>query len=140
MVWGSGRMNRLLYLAQHCGPPGWTPEEARGFECVESGSQAQALTCQSPPCLPSPWLMHALACLLWPIPYNSALSLHRTKVSPPIDAQKGHPLLDMQLGSWVIPCLLFGGLVRGSSGGSGWLILYFFLWRRKHVPLIQFFL
>jgi hypothetical protein len=35
---------------------------------------------------------------------------------------------------------LVGGLVPGSSGGSGWLILLFFLWGCKPLQLLQFFL
>jgi hypothetical protein len=33
----------------------------------------------------------------------------------------------------------FGGLVPGSSGGSGWLILLFFLWGYKPLQLFQYF-
>jgi hypothetical protein len=35
---------------------------------------------------------------------------------------------------------LVGGLVPGSSWGSGWLILLFFLWGCKPLKLLQSFL
>ena len=41
-------------------------------------------------------------------PYTGALSLHRTKVSSPLDAIQGHPLLHMQLEARVPLFVLFG--------------------------------
>jgi len=35
-------------------------------------------------------------------------ALAESRVSPPIGAQKGHPLLHMQLEPWICPCVLFG--------------------------------
>jgi hypothetical protein len=68
-------------------------------------------------------LPHPLPLLLWgcspshlPTPtsspcYSPTLG-HRAftgpRASPPIDVWQGHPLLHMQLESWVPPCILFG--------------------------------
>jgi hypothetical protein len=60
------------------------------------------------------------------------------RTSSPVDAQQGNPLLHMWLESWVPRVYsLVGGLVSGSSGGSGWLILLFFLWGCKPFQLLQ---
>jgi hypothetical protein len=44
-------------------------------------------------------------------PWHSPIPGHRTftgpRASPPIDDQLGHPLLHMQLKTWVPPCVLF---------------------------------
>jgi hypothetical protein len=42
------------------------------------------------------------------IPLHWASSLHRTKSLPSFDTRQGHPLLHMQLGPWVPPCVPFG--------------------------------
>ena len=45
-------------------------------------------------------------------PWHSLTEVHSAflgpRVSPPIDAQQGHPLLHMRLEPWVPPCVLFG--------------------------------
>jgi hypothetical protein len=61
------------------------------------------------------------------------------RVFPPINAQQDRPLLHMWLEPWIPPWILFGGLVPGSSGGSGWLILLFFLWVCKPLQLLHSF-
>ena len=50
-------------------------------------------------------------------PYIGHQAFTRRRASPFIDVPQGHPLLHMQLESWVYP--LIGGLVPGSSGGTG---------------------
>ena len=62
----------------------------------------------------------------------------RPSASPPIDALQVFLLLHIQLETWVPPCVLFGCLVTGSSGGSGWLML-FFLSGHKLLHLLQSF-
>jgi len=42
------------------------------------------------------------------LPYIGLLTLHRTKGFPSIETRQGHPLLQMQLESWVSPCVLIG--------------------------------
>ena len=66
------------------------------------------------------------------------------RASLPTDDQLGHPLQHMQLEPWV-PSYVFlvwwvDGLVPGSSRGSSWLILLFFLWGCKPLQLLQSFL
>jgi hypothetical protein len=62
------------------------------------------------------------------------------RASSPIDTQQGHPLLHMQLEPWPLHVYsLVGGSVPGSSGGSGWLTL-FFLWGCKLLQLLQSFI
>jgi len=64
----------------------------------------------------------------------------RPRTSPPIDAWQGHPLLHKQLEPWSLHVYsLVGGLVPGSSGGSGWLILSFFLLGCNPLQLLQSF-
>ena len=78
--------------------------------------------------------------LSWHFPTLGHWAFTGPKESPPIDAQQGHPLLHMWLESWVPPCVLFGGLVPGNSGGNGCLILLFLLWGWKSLQLLWFFL
>jgi hypothetical protein len=80
------------------------------------------------PILPPPGFMRVLTHPLWHSPTPGHGTFTGPRLFPPIDAQQGHPLLHMQLEPWEPPCvLLVGGLVSGSSGRSGWLML-FFLW------------
>ena len=73
-------------------------------------------------------------------PYTGKSSLHRTKDLSSFDSRQCHLLLHMQLEPWAIHVYsLVGGLVHGSSGGSGWLIFLFFLWGYKHLQLLQSF-
>jgi hypothetical protein len=59
--------------------------------------------------------------------------------SPPIDAWQGHSLLHMWLEPLVAPVYSRGGLVPGSSGEFGWLILWVFLWGCKPLKLLKVF-
>jgi len=61
------------------------------------------------------------------------------RTSPLSDAWQGHPLLHMGPEPLVISCALFGWWFS-PSGGSGWLILLFFLWGCKPLQLFQSFL
>jgi hypothetical protein len=57
------------------------------------------------------------------------------RTSPPIDAWKGYPQLEL--------CVLFGWWLsfwEFWGRGSGWLILLFFLWGCKPLQLLQSFL
>ena len=75
----------------------------------------------SPLGTPIPFLLSLLlwGCSLTQTPTNSCLptlastytgtsSLPRTKAYPPTDARQDHPLLHMQLETWVAPCEIFG--------------------------------
>jgi hypothetical protein len=70
---------------------------------------------------PSPLLTNLPTPVSWP--WQSPILGHRTftgpRASPPIDDWPGYPLLHMQLEPWVPPCVFFGDLVPGSSGGTG---------------------
>jgi hypothetical protein len=69
-------------------------------------------------------------------------SPHRTKASPPINYRQGYPLLHMHLEPWVpswVPSLVYD-LVQGSSGGTGWFILLFFLCFCKPLQFLESFL
>jgi hypothetical protein len=82
---------------------------------------------------------HIHSCLpALPLPYTESSSLHRT--SPPSDAQQGHPLLHLLDHGSLHVYSLVGGLVPGNPGGSGWLILFFFLGCCKPLQLLQSFL
>jgi hypothetical protein len=83
----------------------------------------------SPPQTPYPT---PLSLLLWgcspthPLPPHHPSNPLHWVIEPPIDARQGHPLLHMQLESWVPPCVLFdwwfspwelwGGLIGSSCG------------------------
>ena len=62
-------------------------------------------------------------------PWHSPILEYQAFTGPmaflPIDTWLGCPLLHMHLEPWVPSCIF--GLVSRSSGGSGWLILLFFL-------------
>ena len=83
----------------------------------------------------------------YPLPPQSP-SIHLCWViEPPPDQKASLPLMPDKailyyICSWSHRSLhmysLFGGLVSGSSGGSGWLVLLFFLWGRKPLNLLQF--
>ena len=61
------------------------------------------------PTLPPPAHQYTYSCsLVLEFHYTGALSLLRTKASPPIDVQQGHLLLHMKLEPWVPPCVLHG--------------------------------
>jgi hypothetical protein len=73
--------------------------------------------------------LSCLSILTFPYPGR----LHRTKGSPP-----RNPLLYIQLEPLVLPVYsLVGGLVPGSFGESGWLVLLFFLWSCRLLQLLQ---
>jgi len=56
----------------------------------------------------------------WHSPTLGNPAFRGPRASPPIDHRQCHSLLHMGLEPWVPPCvLLVGGLVPGSSGGSG---------------------
>jgi hypothetical protein len=65
------------------------------------------------------------------------LRLHRTKDTPP-PCMTRPSSATYAAGAMCSP--FFHGLVPGSSGGSGWLILLFFLWGYKPLQLLQSFL
>ena len=71
-------------------------------------------------------------------PYLGSLSLHRVKGLPPIVPDK---VILYYICSWSYGSLhvysLVGGLVSGSSGVSGWLILSFFLWGCRPFHFLQ---
>jgi hypothetical protein len=48
-----------------------------------------------------------LASLPWHSPTIGHQAFTGPRVSPPIDAQQGHPLLHLWLEAWVPPCVLF---------------------------------
>jgi hypothetical protein len=77
--------------------------------------------------LPHPSTHFCLPALAFP--YTGESNLHRTKGLSPIDANKA---ILCYICGWSHGSLhvysLVGGLVPGSSGGSGWFILLFFLW------------
>ena len=76
-----------------------------------------------PPTLDSPILGHLS-------------SLHRTKDLSFLLPLMPDKAILCYICSWSHVYSLFGGLVPGSSGGSGWLIL-FFLWGCKPLQLLQ---
>jgi hypothetical protein len=94
------------------------------------------------PILPTPSHPHTPASL----PSHSPTLVHRAftgpRTSPPIDVQQVHPLLYMNLEPWVPLCVLCGWWFSSWElwGGSGWLILLFFLQGCKLLQLLQFFL
>jgi hypothetical protein len=69
------------------------------------------------PSIPSPLLLYSIPLLLTNPPTPASLSWHSPtlghqafsgpRASPPIDVQKGHSLLHMQLEPWFPPCVLF---------------------------------
>jgi hypothetical protein len=66
------------------------------------------------------------------------------RVSLPFDAWQGHPLLHMQLETWVSPCVLlswwFSPLeLCGGGGLVGWYYLWFFLCGCKYLQLLHSF-
>jgi hypothetical protein len=79
------------------------------------------------------------------LPWHSPTLGHRVftalRVSLPLMPDKA---ILCYIYSWIHGFLhvysLVSGLVPGSSGGSGWLILLFFLWGCKSLQLLQFFL
>jgi len=75
-----------------------------------------------PPTLPPP-----------PLPWQPPTLGHQAfpgpRASLPIDVRQGHPLLHTGRRHGLPHVYsLVGGLVPGSSGGSGWLMMLFFLW------------
>ena len=101
---------------------------------------------KTPYIIPPPlrlWGCSAIHPVLQPHPHIPILG-HQAftgpRDSPPPDAQQGHPLLHMwqSHGSLHVYSLV-GGLVPGSSGGSGWLISLFILWGCKPLQLLQSF-
>ena len=68
--------------------------------------------------------------------YTGTSSLHKTKGLSSHWCLTGHPLLHKWLEPWSLHVYsLIGGLFPESSGGSGWLIL-FFLWGCKPLQLL----
>ena len=79
----------------------------------------------------SPTYPSTPACQSWQSPTLAHSAFIWPRASPLIDDQQGYPVLHMY-------CSV-GGLVPGcSGGGSGWLILMFFLWGCKPLQLLQF--
>jgi hypothetical protein len=70
----------------------------------------------------------------WPSPTLGHRAFSGPRASPPVDVRLGRPLLHMQLELHV--CSVVGGLVPGSSGGTGWFILMFLPWGCHFVFLI----
>jgi len=90
--------------------------------------------------LPLTLPMGSLWSVRWHFPTLGHLAFPWPRVSPLINVWQGHPLLHMEMEPWVLSCvLLVGNLVPGSSEGSGWLILLFFLWNCKSLQLPQSF-
>jgi hypothetical protein len=87
------------------------------------------------------WSLHQSTQSRFPIlafPYTGASSLHKTKSlsshwCPTRPSSTTYS--DGDMGSSLV-----GGLVPGSSGESGWLILLFLLWSYKPLQLLQSFL
>jgi hypothetical protein len=74
------------------------------------------------------------------LPHHSRIFLqwdteHSQDQRPPLSLMPGKAIL-CYICSWSHGYTLVGGLVPGNSGGSGWLILLFFLWGCK--PLSSF--
>ena len=99
------------------------------------------------PPIPFPLHSASMRMLLHPSTHSCLTSLtlvHQAftepGASPLIDARKGNPLLHKQLDPWPLHVYsMVPSLVPGSSGGSGWLIVLFFLWGCKHLLLLQSF-
>jgi hypothetical protein len=80
-------------------------------------------------------------------PPRTSISLH-WDIEPSLDQRPLLPLMPNKVILWYIcswsygslPVYLDSSLVPGSSGGSGWLILLFFLWGCKQLQLLQSFL
>jgi hypothetical protein len=94
-----------------------------------------------PPCFyegaPTHSCLTALA-----FPYTGESRLHWTKGVPPYPLMPDKAIV-CYISSWSHESLhvysLLGGLVPESSGESGWLIMFFFLWGCKHLQLLQSF-
>jgi len=106
----------VLYLHFKCYLLSWSPPETPypiPLLCFYEGA-------------PQP--IHTLLLPCPPIPLHRGIqpAFIGPRASPPIDAWKTYICSLSYVSLYVYS--LVGGLVPGSSGGSGWLILLFFLW------------
>jgi hypothetical protein len=73
------------------------------------------------PLLPAPQPTHSHF-LAWPSPILGHRIFARPRASPPIDGQVGHPLLHMQLETWIPPCVFFDWQFSPREFWGYWLV------------------